>query len=301
MLFLSNSMRDLHEHLTYFSKPEDKSAINKIQLYLNYYLTYFKLANALDENKSDPVFTLKINLKINGVTYTESSEGIIDALAQLADADGFDLDVRYSGKKGDISKEMGECSLLYLDVVDNYYGMSEYLKNSSDRNLEYKMMAYYGDSDTFASRYINADGYIDNYLEECGTVTESGNGYYLCPTNNLSILANFDFDKYSVESENMKKVISDYVTDEQDSDLLKELWDEGEYIGITDLSDSMLNLNDFIEFTDTLNEVLSGIDDETLNIRTDGVLYDLEKFVAVMPFYNAEENKIKFWISEFVC
>ena len=193
MLFLFNSMRDLHEHLTYFSKPEDKSAISKIQLYLNYYLTYFKMANALDENKNEPVFTLKINLNINGVTYTESSEGIIDALAQLADADGFDLDVRYYGKKGDISKEMGESSLRYLDVVDNHYGMSEYLKNSSDRNLEYKMMAYYGDSDAFASRYINADGYIDNYLEECGTVTESGNGYYLCPTNNLSILANFEF------------------------------------------------------------------------------------------------------------
>ncbi len=299
MTCLFNSMRDLHEHLTYFSKPEDKNAISKIQLYLNYYLTYCKLVNALDKTESDLQFILKINLDMNGMTYTENSEGIVDAINQLSEADGFELDVRYFGRNGDISAELGEGTLLYLDVVDNYYGMFEYLENSSDRNLGYKMMAYYEDHDEFAFKYIDAEGCIDNCLDECGTVTETGKGYDLCPTNNFSILASFDFEKYSSQAESLKKLISEYITDKEVLDSLKELWDEGEYIGFADLSEGCLSLDNLIDFIDDINGVLSEIDDESLSINIEGVLYNLEKFIAVKPFYNAEENKIMFWLTNF--
>ena len=174
-----NSMRDLHENLTYFSKPEDKNAISKIQLYLNYFLNYSKLVNAINEQQDDDVFSFSMNLKLNDMTYTENTEGIADAINQLAEADGFELEVRYSGRNGDLSAKLGEDTLLYPDVVDNYYGMYEYLENSTDRNLGYKMMAYYEDHDEFVFKYIDAEGCIDNCLDECGTVSESGKGYYL--------------------------------------------------------------------------------------------------------------------------
>ena len=301
MTCLFNSMRDLHEHLTYFSKPEDKDAISKIQLYLNYFLNYSKLVNALNtlNEQQDDVISLSIDLKLNDMTYTENTEGIADAINQLAEADGFELEVRYSGRNGDLSAKLGEGTLLYPDVVDNYYGMYEYLENSTDRNLGYKMMAYYEDHDEFAFKYIDAEGCIDNCLDECGTVTETGKGYDLCPTNNFSILASFDFEKYSSQAESLKKLISEYITDKEVLDSLKELWDEGEYIGFADLSDVCLSLDNLIEFIDNFNDVLSEIDDEDLNVETEGTLYDLEKFIAVKPFYDEEENKIMFWLTNF--
>lgn len=292
-MFLFHSMRDLHEHLTYFSKPEDKNAISKIQLYLNYYITYCKLINALDDTESGPVFTLKINLDINGMSYTENSEGVVDAINQLAQTDGFEIDIRYFGEIGDISTKLGDGTLFYSDVVGNYYGMYEYLENSTDRNLEYKMMAYYGNYDEFAIKYIDADGCVNNYTEESGMVEESDNGHCLSVTNNFSILANFDFEKYSTQAESLKRVISDYIQDKEDLDLLEELWAEGEFVGVTDLSIGCLNLDNFIYSIERINYVLSEIDDETLYVKTEGVLYNLEKFIVANPFYNEEENTIK--------
>lgn len=286
-------MRDLHEHLTYFSKPEDKNAISKIQLYLNYYITYCNLVNALDDTESGPVFTLKINLDINGMSYTENSVGIVNAINQLAQVDGFELDIRYFGEIGDISAKLGDGTLFFSDVVGNYYGMYEYLENSTDRNLEYKMVAYYGDHDEFVIKYIDADGCVKNYvIEESSIVIESGNGYCLSVTNIFSILASFDFEKYSTQAENLKKVISDYIQDKEDLDILEELWAEGEFIGITNLSIGCLNLEEFIDFTKKFNYVISEIDDENLNVKTEGVLYDLEKFIVANPFYDEEENTI---------
>ena len=301
MTSLFNSMRDLHEHLTYFSKPEDKDAISKIQLYLNYFLNYSKLVNALNtlNEQQDDVISLSIDLKLNDMTYTENTEGIADAINQLAEADGFELEVRYSGRNGDLSAKLGEGTLLYPDVVNNYYGMFEYLENSSDRNLGYIMMAYYEDHDEFAFKYIDAEGCIDNCLDECGTVTETGKGYDLCPTNNFSILASFDFEKYSSQAESLKKLISEYITDKEVLDSLKELWDEGEYIGFADLSDGCLSLDNLIDFIDDFNDVLKDIDDEDLNVKTAGVLYDFEKFIAVNPFYYEKENKIRVNLVDF--
>lgn len=292
-MFLFTSMRDLHEHLAYVSKPEDKNAISKIQLYLNYYLTYCKLVNALDNAKSAPVFTLKINLKINDVTYTEKSERLVDAISQLAEADGFELDVRYFGRTGDISSKISDGTLIYLDVADNSYGMFEYLEKSSDRNLVYKMMAYYENQDEFISKYIDINGCINDYHEEIGTVIETGNSYELCLTNNLSVLASFDFEQYPAQADSIKKLVSKCFSDD-----FNELWDEGEYVGFADLSEGLLKLEDLVDFADDFNEVVSEIDDETLNIIAEGVLYDLDKFVVVKPFCYAEENKIKFLMSE---
>ena len=296
-MFLFNSMRDLHEHLTYFSKAEDNNAIGKIQLYLNYYLTYTKLVNALEQSEESPVFTLKIKLDVNGKTYTESSEDIVDAISQLDEAEGFDLDVRYYGKNGDISEKLGEGTLLYPDIVDNHYGMSEYLENLSDRNFGYRMMAYYDEQDAFVSKYIDENGCVNDYLEERGTVTEKGDGYSFCLTNNFSILAEFDSEKYSEQAESLKSVISEYVTDEENLNLLKELWNEGE-IGIADLSEGCLNLEDFIEFTEAFNGVLSEIDNEDVKLRVNGTGYDIENFIAVKPFYDEEENKIRVWLAD---
>ena len=68
-----NSGRNLHEKLKCDTLFQHELVLKRIKNYLAYYITYFKLVNALPEEENYGDFTLRIVLLANGKTFTEQN------------------------------------------------------------------------------------------------------------------------------------------------------------------------------------------------------------------------------------
>ena len=133
MNIIINSHRDLHEKLKCDTRFQNEVVLNRIKNYLAYYLTYYKLVNALPEEENYGDFTLHVTLSANGKTFTEQNPNeLLIAVSRLEEYDGFDLEVRYYGRTGDISCDFGEAEIDFPDVLHNYDGMLECLQTIED-------------------------------------------------------------------------------------------------------------------------------------------------------------------------
>ena len=73
MHIIINSHRDLHEKLKCDTRFQNEVVLSRIKNYLAYYLTYYKLVNALPEEENYGDFTLHVTLSANGKTFTEQN------------------------------------------------------------------------------------------------------------------------------------------------------------------------------------------------------------------------------------
>ena len=124
-----NLSRDLHEKLRCDSPFQHNRTLKRIQNYLVYYITYYKLNGAISQEENHGNFTLYITLSANGKTLTENNaDELLKAIASLGKFDGFDLEVRYYGRIGDVECRFNDMEIDYPDVISNDEGMLKYLK-----------------------------------------------------------------------------------------------------------------------------------------------------------------------------
>ena len=205
-----NSGRNLHEKLKCDTLFQHELVLKRIKNYLAYYITYFKLVNALPEEENYGDFTLRIVLFANGKTFTEQNpDELLKAISCLGQYDGFELEVRYYGRTGDIYCDFGEAEIDFPDVLNNYNGMLEYLQEIENPDFDY-VMAASSDVDGGAEMY-----WIDNSNNPGEGII---NPHIADPTDDLDLeetgtyrfLISFDIEKNHRQYENIKEIILKY-------------------------------------------------------------------------------------------
>ena len=291
MNIIINSHRDLHEKLKCDTRFQNEVVLNRIKNYLAYYLTYYKLVNALPEEENYGDFTLHVTLSANGKTFTEQNPNeLLIAVSCLEEYDGFDLEVRYYGRTGDIYCDFGEAEIDFPDVLHNYNGMLEYLQTIEDPDFEYVMAAscavdggakmyWINNSSTPGEDVVNpyiADATDDLFLEETGT---------------YRFLVSFDIEKNHRQYENLKEIILKYADpDVDDLEFSKEVWEDGKCVGFINLLCNCTNTGCYAQMLEEINHELRSVEGD-IDFDIKGALYSVDDF-AYAYLSTDEDNEV---------
>lgn len=272
-----NSGRNLHEKLKCDAHFQNEVVLNRIKNYLAYYITYYKLVNALPEEENYGGFTLRIVLSANGKTFTEQKpDELLKAISRLEQFDGFDLEVRYFGRTGEIYCDFGKAEIDFPDVLNNYDGILEYLQEIENPDFDY-VMAASSDVDGGAEMYwidnssnpgegiINphiADATDDLNLEETGT---------------YRLLISFDIEKNLRQYENIKEIILKYADPDDDLEFSKEVWEDGECVGFINLLNNCYNTGCYAQMLEEINNELKSVEGD-IEFDIEGAMYDVDDF-----------------------
>ncbi len=284
-----NSSRNLHEKLKCEAHFRNEVVLNRIKNYLAYYITYYKLVNVLPEEENYGDFTLRIVLSANGKTFTEQKpDELLKAISRLEQYNGFELEVRYYGRTGDIYCDFGEAEIDFPDVLNNYDGMLEYLRAIEDPDFEYVMAAscdveggaemyWIDNSSTPGEGVVNpyiADATDDLNLEETGA-------YHL--------LLSFDIDKNRRQYENIKEIILGYADEDDDLEFSKEVWEDGKCVGFINLLNNCYNTGCYAQMLEEINNELRSVEGE-IEFDIEGAMYDVDDFKYA--YLSVDENNM---------
>lgn len=275
MNIIINSGRDLNEKLRSNSSFQNEHVLNRIKNYLAYYITYHKLINAIPEEENYGDFTLRVTLSANGKTFTEqNSDELLKAISRLGTYDGFELEVRYFGRTGDIYCDFGEAELDFPDVLHNYEGMLEYLREIENPDFEY-VMAASCDVDGGAEMYwidnsnIPGEGIVNPYI------ADSSDDLDLEETGTYHFLVKFDFEKHHMQYENIKKIVTEYADDDDELEITREVWEDGEWVGFVNLLYKCYHTGCYVQMLNRINEELRSVEGD-IEFDIEGALYSVD-------------------------
>ena len=276
MNIIINSSRDLHEKLTCHSYFQNECALKRIQNYLAYYITYYKLINALPEEENYGSFELRITLSADGKTITEKNlDELLKAVADLGEYDGFELEVRYNGRTGDVYCDFGAVEIDFPDVLNNYDGMLEYLQEIEDPDFEY-VMAASCDVDGSARMYWIDDSSNSGESIINSYIADPTDDLDLCETGSYYLAIGFDTKKNRRQYENIKNIIIEYAESDE-LEFTREMWEDGEWIGFMNLLYSCYNTGCYAQMLQRINEEIKSIEGE-VDIDFEGAMYDVDDF-----------------------
>lgn len=285
-----NSGRDLHEKLKCDTRFQNEIVLNRIKNYLAYYITYYKLVNALPEEENYGGFTLRVILSANGKTFTEQNPNeLLKAVARLEEYDGFDLEVRYYGRTGDIYCDFGEAEIDFPDVLHNYDGMLEYLQTIEDPDFEYVMTASC-DVDGGAEMYwINnssspGEGVVNPYI------ADATNDLILEETGTYRFLISFDIEKNHRQYENLKEIILKYADPDDDLEFSKEVWEDGKCVGFINLLYNCYNTGCYAQMLEEINNELRSVEGD-IDFDIEGAMYSVDD-LAYAYLTTDEDNEV---------
>ena len=290
MNIIFNSSRDLHEKLKCGARFQNKIVLNRIKNYLAYYITYYKLANAIPEEENYGDFTLHVILSANGKTFTEQNPNeLLKAISHLEEYDGFDLEVRYFGRTGDIYCDFGEAEIDFPDVLQNYDGMLEYLQTIENPDFEYVMTASC-DVDGGAEMYwidnssIPGEGIVNPYI------ADSTDDFDLEETGAYHLLSKFDFEKNHRQYENIKEIISEYADGDDELEITREMWEVGEWVGFINLMHTCYDTGCYVQMLDRINDELRSVEGD-IEFDIEGALFSVDDF-AYAYLTTDEDNEV---------
>ena len=284
-----NSGRNLHEKLKCDTLFQHELVLKRIKNYLAYYITYFKLVNALPEEENYGDFTLRIVLFANGKTFTEQNpDELLKAISCLGQYDGFELEVRYYGRTGDIYCDFGEAEIDFPDVLNNYNGMLEYLQEIENPDFDY-VMAASSDVDGGAEMY-----WIDNSNNPGEGII---NPHIADPTDDLDLeetgtyrfLISFDIEKNHRQYENIKEIILKYADPDDDLEFSKEVWEDGKCVGFINLLYNCYNTGCYAQMLEEINNELRSVEGE-IEFDIEGAMYDVDDFKYA--YLSVDENNM---------
>lgn len=285
-----NSGRDLHEKLKCDTRFQNEIVLNRIKNYLAYYITYYKLVNALPEEENYGDFTLRVILSANGKTFTEQNPNeLLKAVARLEEYDGFDLEVRYYGRTGDIYCDFGEAEIDFPDVLHNYDGMLEYLQTIEDPDFEYVMTASC-DVDGGAEMYwidnssTPREGVVNPYI------ADTTDDLILEETGTYRFLISFDIEKNHRQYENLKKIILKYADPADDLEFSKEVWEDGECVGFINLLCNCTNTGCYAQMLEEINHELRSVEGK-IEFDIEGAMYSVDD-LAYAYLTTDEDNEV---------
>lgn len=286
-----NSGRDLHEKLKCDTRFQNEVVLNRIKNYLAYYITYYKLVNALPEEENYGDFTLHVTLSANGKNFTEQNPNeLLKAVARLEEYDGFDLEVRYFGRTGDIYCDFGEAEIDFPNILNNYDGMLEYLQTIEDPDFEYVMTAS-SDVDGGAEMYwINnssspGEGVVNPYI------ADATNDLILEETGTYRFLISFDIEKNHRQYENLKEIILKYADpDVDDLEFSKEVWEDGECVGFINLLCNCTNTGCYAQMLEEINNELRSVKGD-IDFDIEGAMYSVDD-LAYAYLTTDEDNEV---------
>lgn len=286
-----NSGRDLHEKLKCDTRFQNEVVLNRIKNYLAYYITYYKLVNALPEEENYGDFTLHVTLSANGKNFTEQNPNeLLKAVARLEEYDGFDLEVRYFGRTGDIYCDFGEAEIDFPNILNNYDGMLEYLQTIEDPDFEYVMTAS-SDVDGGAEMYwINnssspGEGVVNPYI------ADATNDLILEETGTYRFLISFDIEKNHRQYENLKEIILKYADpDVDDLEFSKEVWEDGECVGFINLLCNCTNMGCYAQMLEEINNELRSVKGD-IDFDIEGAMYSVDD-LAYAYLTTDEDNEV---------
>ena len=260
MNIIINSSRDLHEKLTCHSYFQNECALMRIQNYLAYYITYYKLINALPEEENYGSFELRITLSAEGKTITEQNlDDLLKAIADLGEYDGFELEVRYNGRTGDVYCDFGAVEMDFPDVLNNYDGMLEYLQEIVDPDFEY-VMAASCDVDGSARMYWiddssnSGESIINRYI------ADSNDDWDMGETGEFYLLMHFDFEKNRRQYERIMDIVVEYDSIEEEIEFTREIWEEGEQVGFCNIAAGWHNIGELARMLEKINNELKSVE-----------------------------------------
>lgn len=284
-----NSSRNLHEKLKCEAHFRNEVVLNRIKNYLAYYITYYKLVNVLPEEENYGDFTLRIVLSANGKTFTEQKpDELLKAISRLEQYNGFELEVRYYGRTGDIYCDFGEAEIDFPDVLNNYDGMLEYLRAIEDPDFEY-VMAASCDVDGGAEMYwidnssTPGEGVVNPYIADA---TDDLN---LEETGAYHLLLSFDIDKNRRQYENIKEIILGYADEDDDLEFSKEVWEDGKCVGFINLLNNCYNTGCYAQMLEEINNELRSVEGE-IEFDIEGAMYDVDDFKYA--YLSVDENNM---------
>ena len=273
-----NSGRNLHEKLKCDTHFQNELVLKRIKNYLAYYITYYKLVNALPEEENYGDFTLRIVLSANGKIFTEQKpDDLLKAISRLEQYDGFELEVRYYGRTGDIYCDFGEAEIDFPDVLNNYDGMLEYLQEIENPDFDY-VMAASCDVDGGAEMY-----WIDNSNNPGEGII---NPHIADPTDDL---ISFDIEKNHRQYENIKEIILKYADPDDDLEFSKEVWEDGKCVGFINLLYNCYNTGCYAQMLEEINNELRSVEGE-IEFDIEGALYDVDDFKYA--YLSVDENNM---------
>lgn len=277
MNIIINSSRDLHEKLTCHSYFQNECALMRIQNYLAYYITYYKLINALPEEENYGSFELRITLSAEGKTITEQNlDDLLKAITDLGEYDGFELEVRYNGRTGDVYCDFGEVEMDFPDVLNNYDGMLEYLQEIVDPDFEY-VMAASCDVDGSARMYWiddssnSGESIINRYI------ADSNDDWDMGETGEFYLLMHFDFEKNRRQYERIMDIVVEYDSIEEEIEFTREIWEEGEQVGFCNIAAGWHNIGELARMLEKINNELKSVEGD-VEFSIEGALYDVDDF-----------------------
>lgn len=291
MNIIINSSRNLHEKLKCDTRFQNEVVLNRIKNYLAYYITYYKLVNALPEEENYGDFTLHVTLSANGKNFTEQNPNeLLKAVARLEEYDGFDLEVRYFGRTGDIYCDFGEAEIDFPNILNNYDGMLEYLQTIENPDFEYVMTAS-SDVDGGAEMYwINnssspGEGVVNPYI------ADATNDLILEETGTYRFLISFDIEKNHRQYENLKEIILKYAdSDVDDLEFSKEVWEDGECVGFINLLCNCTNTGCYAQMLEEINNELRSVKGD-IDFDIEGAMYSVDD-LAYAYLTTDEDNEV---------
>lgn len=290
MRIIINLHRDLHEKLICRTRFSNDDVLKRIQNYLTYYITYYRLINALPEEEDYDSFELHIKISANGKTITEHNlDELLKAVSCLGEYDGFELEVRYQGRTGEIYCDFGDIEMDFPDVLNNYDGMLEYLRTIEDPDFEY-VMADSCDVDGGASMYwIDKAKTPDEGIVRMH-IADTSDDLCVCETGEYNLFIKFDFEKNRRQCENIKAIITEYADTEDELEISREMWEEDEWIGFINLLSKCCDTGCYVQMLERINEELRSVEGD-IEIESNGALYDVDDFVYAY-LTTDEDNQI---------
>lgn len=289
MNIIINSSRDLHEKLTCHSYFQNECALMRIQNYLAYYITYYKLINALPEEENYGSFELRITLSAEGKTITEQNlDDLLKAIADLGEYDGFELEVRYNGRTGDVYCDFGAVEMDFPDVLNNYDGMLEYLQEIVEPDFEY-VMAASCDVDGSARMYWiddssnSGESIINRYI------ADSNDDWDMGETGEFYLLMHFDFEKNHRQYERIMDIVVEYDSIEEEIEFTREIWEEGEQVGFCNIAAGWHNIGELARMLEKINNELKSVEGD-VEFSIEGALYDVDDFKYA--YLSVDENNM---------
>lgn len=271
-----NLSRDLHEKLRCDSPFQHKRALKRIQNYLAYYITYYKLIGAISKEENHGDFTLYITLSANDKTFTENNaDELLKAIARLGEFDGFDLEVRYYGRIGDIECRFIDVEIDYPDVISNDEGMLKYLIEIESPKFEYVVTASCNRDCGVPMYWINDSSKPGVHIVN-PYVADITDDYDMVDTGEFYLLIQFDFEKNRIQYENIKDIIVEYDSIDEDLKYSREIWKKGKYVGFRNLVDGWHNVGKFVQMLKKINKELKSVEGNISSIR-EGALYSVDE------------------------
>lgn len=108
--------------------------------------------------------------------------------------------------------------------------------------------------------------YIGDTTDDCEMVD----------TGELYLLIQFDFEKNCIQYENIKDIIVEYDSIEEELKYSREIWEKGKYVGFRNLAGGRHNVGKFVRMLEKINKELKSVEGDISSMR-EGALYSVDE------------------------